>query len=211
MRPVHSHDSHMTSMTHDKGTNESHDSHMTNKHHQLVVPDNGHPSYFMHTPPSTHLSTSSMYESSRPHLTTSDYSSSKSLPQYSVQLGPHSSASASRQTSSTGFSSSHTALSGLSSGDGVSVTPPMVTAPTSLVTYPYHSRSTPGKLSSMPRPSSLSVGVQRSHTAQNQQHQLQKAPSQQKFECPSCRKQFLYGPQEFNQWFEHIRYCEYKP
>jgi C4-type Zn-finger protein len=40
---------------------------------------------------------------------------------------------------------------------------------------------------------------------QQQQHQ------QQKFECPSCRKQFPYGPQDFDQWFEHIRYCENKP
>ena len=188
-----------------KGTSESHDSHMTNPHHQLVVPASGHQS-FTHTPPSSHLSSGSMYESSRPLLTTSDYSSSKSLPQYGVQMPPHSSAS--RQTSSTGFSSSHTGLSGLSGEGTMHHAPPMVTAPTSLIAYPYHSRSSPGQLSSMPRPSSLSVGVQRSTMAPSQHH---KVLNQQKFECPSCRKQFTYGPQEFNQWFEHIRYCENKP
>ena len=275
LRPIQAHDSHVTSSTlhphhrqrhssSSSGTSESHGSHVI-KQHQLVVPgpENGTPSSVF-TPSSTN---SSMHSSSQTHLTTSDYSSCKSLPQYggSAHLHP-SSSSSSQQTSFTGYSSSpHTASSGLSSGSagtgtggGVAMTmthyhqpapPPMIHAPnshgqSSLVAghgghLNYFSSSSTGALnvgkdasnssSSSMRPTSLTIttrppgrsvkqqpaSMMSSLHHQNQQQQQQQKvlnnQQQQKFECPSCRKQFPYGPQDFDQWFEHIRYCENKP
>ena len=248
LRPIQAHDSHVTStlnhQRHSTGssTSESHGSHVI-KPHQLVVPapESG-PSASVYTPSS---SNSSMHNSLQPHLTTSDYSSSKSLPQYGAHLSTHTHpSSSSQQTSFTGYSSTHTTSSGLSSGSGVAMTmthyhqaPSMIHAPNShgqsLVAGGrpnYYSSSTgaqtmAGKdvsnsLSSM-RPTSLTITRPPGRSVKQQpasmmpslhhQNQQQKVSNQQKFECPSCQKQFPYGPQDFDQFFEHVRYCENKP
>ena len=255
LRPIQAHDSHVTStLNHQRhssnsSTSESHGSHVI-KQHQLVVhvPESG-PSSSIFTPSS---SNSSIHNSSQPHLTTSDYSSSKSLPQYGAYLSTHTHpSSSSQQTSFTGYSSTHTTSSGLSSGSagtaaggGIAMTmthyhqaPPMIHAPNShsqsLVAPNYYSSST-GALSvgkdlsnssSSIRPTSLTItrppgqsikqqpaSMMLSLHHQNQQQKVSnQQQQQQKFECPSCRRQFPYGPQDFDQWFEHIRYCENKP
>ena len=220
-RPSSSHDGHVTATTaklhdyqrHSTSSNSSsgnaggsHGSHMTKR--QLVVPDNVQPFSHMHTRPS---SSNSTYDSSHPYLTTSDYSSSKSLPPFAVQPAT----SSSQQTSFTGYSSTHTTSSGLSSiSTATHRAPPMVATTTSLManypSAPHHSKNlTNGNnTESLPRPASLSINRGGMHTSPSHS---QKVSNQQTFQCPSCRKQFQYGPKEFDQWFEHIRYCENKP
>ena len=253
LRPIQAHDSHVTStLNHhhhhhrhstsssSSSTSESHGSHVI-KQHQLVVPEGG-PSSSVFTPPPS-SSNSSM---SQAHLTTSDYSSSKSLPQYGAHLSAHPSSS-SQQTSFTGYSSTHTTSSGLSSGSGSGGSggvamamshyhhaPPTIHAPNSHSQssggHPSYYSSSTGALSvgkdasSSIRPTSLTITHPAGRSVKqpaammsslHRQNQKQKVSSQQQqqqmFECPSCRKQFPYGPQDFDQWFEHIRYCENKP
>ena len=244
LQPVQSHDNHVTSTLNQSPhcyrrnstsgcTSESHGSHVI-KQHQLVVPESSSSSMF--TPPS---SSSSMHDPSRPHLTTSDYSSSKSLPQHTEQLSAHSASS--QQTSFTGYSSTRTTSSGLSSGSaGVAMVmshhlaTPMIHTPNSQSLHvvanghPNYYSGSSGALSSAKEPSSIrptslgiphppgrSVKQQPASMMSSLRHyrsQQQKLSNQQqKFECPSCRKQFPYGPQEFDRWFEHIKYCENEP
>ena len=238
LRPISSHDGHVTTVTvkpHDfprptyhnnsSSVSESHGSHTTNKHHQPLILENGQPSTFTPSPSSftrpSSAASGGMYDSSssRLHLTTSDYSSasSKSLPPFinnQAMLPSSSISSSSQQTSFTSYSSAHTSSTGISSGSNAVTmhhAPPPVPAHSSLVAYPYYpNKSLSVGKDSMPRPSSLSLGKSGGQGSTTMALHL-KMSNQQKFECPSCRKQFPYGPREFDKWFEHIRYCENKP
>ena len=230
LRAMPSHDNHVTSVTaksheYQRATynslsnsssgsaSESHGNHMTSK---PFVHENSQPSTFSYTTSFTRPSSSnSMYDSSRLHLTTSDYSSAsnKSLPPFGMPQGLSSS---SQQMSFTGYSSTHTASTGVSSGSGGAMTtyhaPPTISAPSSHVShYPYYSKSVSSGKDSTSRPTSLSIGQSRGQGSTTISQHQQKVMNQQKFECPSCRKLFPYGQQNFEQWFEHIRYCENKP